>query len=124
MSDAPITNDEVWDEAAAAMLPLVTEGDARRKDTIADFLAGKPTYGGDHHLPDPPPVIPATGATAGAPGAFTPSGAEVPANLAARTGITASPATAWTAGQHVVLGDASQAHWNGTAWAAGAAVAA
>lgn len=116
-----ITNDEVWDEAVAAMTPLVTADDARRKDTIADFLAGKPTYGGDHHLPDP---IPATGATAGAPGAFTPAGAEVPANLAALTGITASPATAWTAGQHVVLGDASQASWNGTAWVAGAVPAA
>ena len=66
----------------------------------------------------PPPVV-ATGATAGAPGSFTPAGATVPANLAAMTGITANPATAWTTGQHVVLGDASHAHWTGTAWAAG-----
>lgn len=117
---APITNDEVWTEAQTAMSPLAAADDVRRKDTVADFLAGKPTYGGDHHLPDPPPVIPATGATAGAPGAFTPSGAEVPANLAALTGITASPATAWTAGQYVDLGDASKASWNGTAWVAGA----
>lgn len=72
----------------------------------------------DHEEPAPP-VIPATGATAGTPGSFTPTGAATPANLAAMTGITASPATAWTTGQHVVLGDASHAHWVGAAWGAG-----
>lgn len=111
-----ITNDEVWDEAAAVATPLVAADDVRRKDTIADFLAGKPTYG-DNHQPDAP--ITATGATAGAPGAFTPAGAVTPANLAALSTVTASPATAWATGEHVVLGDASHAHWSGTAWAAG-----
>lgn len=62
---------------------------------------------------------PATGATAGTPGTFTPSGAVAPANLAAMTGKTANPATAWTTGQYVVLGDNSHAHWNATAWVAG-----
>ena len=38
------------------------------------------------------------------------------------TGITASPATAWTTGQHVLLGDASKAFWNATAWTAGQAL--
>jgi hypothetical protein len=63
----------------------------------------------------------ATGASAGTPGAFTPSGATAPANLAALQsgGITASPATAWTTGQYVVLGDNSHAHWDGAAWTAG-----
>jgi len=65
--------------------------------------------------------LPATGATAGTPGTFTPSGSATPANLAAMTGIVASPATAWTTGQHVVLLDTTQAHWTGSAWAAGAA---
>jgi hypothetical protein len=37
------------------------------------------------------------------------------------TGVTASPATTWTAGQHVVLGDGTRAYWNGTAWTAGVA---
>jgi hypothetical protein len=69
-----------------------------------------------------PPIV-ATGATAGTPGTFTPPGAVPPANLAAMTGIVATPATAWTVGQRVVLGDASTAHWTSTAWAAGAAVA-
>jgi len=65
--------------------------------------------------------IVATGATAGTPGTFTPAGADTPANLAAMTGKTANPATAWTTGQHVVLGDASKAYWNATAWVAGQA---
>jgi hypothetical protein len=117
MSNAPITNDEVWDEAVTAMTPLDVAADARRKDTVADFLAGKSTYG-DNHVPDAPPAL--TGATAGTPGTLDPAGA-VAANLAALTGKTASPVTAWTTGQNVVLGDASLAHWNGTAWAAGAA---
>jgi hypothetical protein len=68
-----------------------------------------------------PIAVTATGATAGTPGTFTPPGATVPANLAALTGVTASPATAWTTGQNVVLGDAVTAHWDGVAWAAGAA---
>jgi hypothetical protein len=63
----------------------------------------------------------ATGATAGTPGSFTPSGSVPPANLAALASVTASPNTAWTTGQSVVLGDASSAHWDGSAWVAGAA---
>jgi hypothetical protein len=35
--------------------------------------------------------------------------------------ITASPATAWTTGQYVVLGDGSFAHWGGAAWTSGKA---
>ena len=66
--------------------------------------------------------VAATGANGVAsPGKFTPAGAMAPANLAAMTGITASPATAWTTGQYVVLGDGSAAHWDGTAWVAGVA---
>ena len=66
----------------------------------------------------------ATGATASkTPGVFTPLGASPPANLAAMTGLTAAPNTAWTSGQHVVLGDGSKASWNGTAWVAGAPAA-
>jgi hypothetical protein len=64
----------------------------------------------------------ATGATAGTPGGFTPAGATTPANLAALSGVTASPTTAWTTGQYVALGDASHAHWSGTAWVTGPAL--
>ena len=61
-----------------------------------------------------------TTATAGIPGSFD---GTAPSDLAAlqTTNVTPSPATAWTVGQSVVLGDASEAHWNGTAWVVGAA---
>lgn len=63
--------------------------------------------------------------TAGAPGAF--AGGAAPQNLAALKadhdiGETAKAGdVAWTKGQFVTLGDASEAHWDGTAWAAGKA---
>ncbi|MEU7030049.1 hypothetical protein AB0A60_25630 [Streptomyces sp. NPDC046275] len=63
----------------------------------------------------------ATGASAGTPGAFSPSGATAPSNLAGLAGVIATPTSAWTTGQHVVLGDGSKAYWNGTAWVAGQA---
>ena len=67
------------------------------------------------------PPSPATGATAGKPGTFTPAGTATPANLAALTGIVASPISPWASGQRVVLADSSTASWNGSAWVAGAA---
>ena len=64
-------------------------------------------------------AVAATGATAGAPGYFTPSGATVPANLAALSGITASPVTTWAAGQYIITADLLANNWNGAAWVAG-----
>ena len=66
-------------------------------------------------------AVAAAGATAGAPGYFTPTGASSPANLAALTGITASPAAAWATGQYVITADLLANHWSGAAWAAGKA---
>jgi hypothetical protein len=66
-----------------------------------------------------PGQIVATGATAGLPGSFTPAGATPPLALANMTGIVASPATNWTVGQHVEMGNGLDANWNGTAWVAG-----
>ncbi|MFD7677533.1 hypothetical protein [Streptomyces sp. NPDC060187] len=63
----------------------------------------------------------ATGATAGSPGSFTPDGSEVPANLAAMASVIATPSSAWTTGQRVILGDASTAHWDGDSWESGSA---
>jgi hypothetical protein len=70
-----------------------------------------------------PSGVVATGATAGTPGTFSPVGAQPPASLAALQGgsVTATPATAWTTGQHVVLGDASKAFWTSSAWSSGQA---
>lgn len=66
----------------------------------------------------------ATGATAGVPATLTPVDSYPPETFAILTStqpLTASPATAWTTGQHVVLGNGSKAYWNGTAWVAGTA---
>ncbi len=52
-------------------------------------------------------------------GSFTPAGATPPANLAALSGVTANPATNWTTGQFIQLGDGTRANWNGTTWVAG-----
>jgi hypothetical protein len=63
-----------------------------------------------------------TGATAGSPGSFTPAGSTPPANAAAATAVTASPATAWTTGQYVqgsTAGSLGEMYWNGTAWTVG-----
>jgi hypothetical protein len=62
----------------------------------------------------------ATGATAGTPGTLTPANSYA-VNLADLVGVTATPNTAWTTGQRIVLSDGTTAHWTGTAWAAGAA---
>lgn len=72
-----------------------------------------------------------TGATAGIPGAFTPSGKIIPATVAdliAGAGhvVVASPLTLWTVGQYVqttTAGVPGRAHWNGTSWATGVAPA-
>lgn len=65
--------------------------------------------------------VEATGATAGSPAEYTPAQSYGPEDLAGLSGVTASPATAWTAGQYVALRDGSTAHWSGTAWVAGIA---
>jgi hypothetical protein len=94
-----------------------------------------PIKSGDHlHVqmtsvapPEPgdcqPSGVAATGATAGTPGTLTPADSYPPATFADLTAspLTADPTTAWTTGQYIVLGDASKAHWDGTAWVAGVA---
>ena len=67
-----------------------------------------------------PGQVLATGAGPGTgTGTFTPAGATPPQNFAALSGVTASPATNWTTGQYIQLGDGTRANWNGTAWAVG-----
>ncbi|MGC4928078.1 hypothetical protein [Streptomyces sp. DT117] len=63
----------------------------------------------------------ATGATAGSPGSYTPSGAVAPANIAELAGVIATPTAAWSTGQYIDLADSTTAFWSGTAWAAGKA---
>jgi hypothetical protein len=76
-----------------------------------------------------PPGPPATGATAGIPGSWTPPGSVPPASVAdlmagVPNAVVASPATAWTAGQFVqtrTTGAAGRATWTGAAWVGGVA---
>lgn len=67
----------------------------------------------------------ATGATAGIPGEWTPTDSYAPETLTdlqtASPAIVASPLTAWTTGQYMVLGDDSEAHWDGDSWESGRA---
>lgn len=68
-------------------------------------------------------VLLATGATAGTPGTFTPPGSTVPSTLGAMGMVTASPTTAWTTGQYVLLADGiTQVSWDDVAWVDGAAL--
>lgn len=112
------------------LMPNTTEGaffwqglgylDASIDCTLnAPKVSGKFVAGGSWQVPG---MVLATGAGPGTGnGTFTPAGATPPANLAALAAVTAAPATAWTTGQRIVLGDGTLAHWTGSAWAAGAA---
>lgn len=67
-------------------------------------------------LTPPSPAVP-TGVTPGAPGAFTPPGSGIPANLAALNLLGSFGQTdPWAADQYVTLGDGSFATWDGGAW--------
>jgi hypothetical protein len=71
----------------------------------------------------------ASGATAGIPGAWTPSGSTPPSSLVNLMSgfpvtVVANPATPWTTGQYVQTGTAGapgEACWTGTAWVGGRA---
>lgn len=65
--------------------------------------------------------VAATSAVAGIPGTYLPAHSYGRANLAAMTGLTASPNTAWTTGQYVTMLDGNKAHWSSSAWVAGPA---
>jgi hypothetical protein len=90
------------------------------------FLFG--TAGDSEAVPPTTTVPPAaTGATAGTPGTWTPSGSIPPADAAGANtaAIVASPTTAWVAGEYVqgsTAGVGGEMYWNGSAWTAGRAV--
>ena len=74
-------------------------------------------------------IVPATGATAGIPGTWTPPGSQPPATLVdlmsgVPNTVIASPSSAWTAGQFVqtrTAGAAGRGTWTGSAWVGGVA---
>ena len=71
------------------------------------------------------PGFSATGAIAGAPGSFTPTGANAPADLAELVDLDplASPITVWDEDDYVALMDGSNAYWDSTDWLEGEAPA-
>lgn len=63
-----------------------------------------------------------TGATPGTPGSFTPSGSTLPYDLGDLQALgDLGETTGWTTGQYVVLGDGTNAYWDGSDWASGEA---
>jgi hypothetical protein len=106
------------------ILPLRLGADNYGDDLTSDFtfdIIGDPVLSFDGA-----PVGPATGATAGTPGTWTPGGSTPPATwgVANTNAVTASPTTAWTTGQFVqgsTAGTPGEMHWTGTAWALGKA---
>lgn len=93
---------------------------------IDTALAPPPEACDPQPMPDAPTPPAITGVQAGTPGNFIPLAATPPADLATlkadpNVGDSAYSGPAWTTGQYVVLGDDSNAHWDGSAWAAGAA---
>jgi hypothetical protein len=65
----------------------------------------------------------ATGAAAGAPGTWSPADTYAPFSFddLVTSDPTATPSSAWTSGQYVVLGDGTHAYWGGSAWVEGEA---
>jgi hypothetical protein len=64
-------------------------------------------------------AIPATGATAGIPGVWTPDGSTPPADQPSVGGVTASPDTPWTTGQFMACANGDPVTWSGTDWVGG-----
>lgn len=63
-----------------------------------------------------------TGVTGAVDGAFTPTGAIIPGDLAdLRAHGALGETTGWTATWYCTLGDGSTAHWDGDSWEAEAA---
>jgi hypothetical protein len=89
-------------------------------------LAPPPEACDPQPMPEPPVPPAVSGVASGTPGEFLPSGSTAPADLPTLIADpvvgdagTNKPTTDWLTGEYVVLGDASQAHWNGTGWAVG-----
>lgn len=64
-----------------------------------------------------------TGATAGAPGVFTPAGSGGVNTFGELGDVVASPTSGWTTGQYVVCNSGEEAYWGGSSWSAGRAAA-
>lgn len=113
---------------AAAQLHKFTINDKQYAADTSDNLNRGAGYGNAHDDSFNGALefnVRAACAVAGAPGDFYPTTGTLPADLAELQdwAVIADPLALWTTGDSVVLGDASEAHWDGDAWASGAAPA-
>jgi hypothetical protein len=107
-----------WLEAEHERITAEEEANAQAR---LDFMRENSTVPDTEPEPEPPDEVPATGATAGTPGTFTPEGSIPPPDLASCGSLTASPSTPWASGEYVVLGDATEATYSGTDFVGGRA---
>lgn len=123
---------DTWDRYCIEAADLTFKGEivlSKNDDIRAFKIEATILDGAAYHLTNSAGVTAgypvATGATAGVPGSFTPTGAALPASLAALQAgsVVASPLTLWTVGQYVLLGDGTHAHWDSNSWEVGDAPA-
>jgi hypothetical protein len=66
------------------------------------------------------PTNPATGATAGSPGTFTPAGCDIPVTIEDMGGVVPDPTSKWDPGQYMLLSDnVTTAYWDSLEWVGG-----
>jgi hypothetical protein len=130
---SPINGDA--GDASSVDLEWAIEGEPTKSITPGALAAREASQAGEPapmaggaplatELHPPPAQVRPVAVEAGAPGAFLPSGAVVPASLGALRGLGAmgqSRGEAWAAGDHLRLGDGSEAHWDGGGWTPGRA---
>jgi len=102
--------------------PLGAWGAGSYMQTAAAGASGQAYWNGTAWVAGKAPVVVLGTGTQGAPGSWT---GTTPADFAALTATAgeyvASPTSAWTTGNYVDLGDATDAYWSGTAWTVGQA---
>lgn len=115
--DPNITHESEWQAARTAMSFPVATNYTERTRTFNMMAAGYPMYATDANKGSADPLDLSWETFGNSP---------PPTSLATLQASGSWGTTAWTGkpsyttGQFVLLGDASKAHWNGTAWAAGA----
>lgn len=107
-----------WEGSADSQTVKNTPPAAPAVQNPVTYLDRGAPSSGSPMLPGQKPKV--QGVTRGIPGVFTPLGAEVPTNLAALQALNISGGSPWEGREYVALGT-GQAHWTGSAWAAGAA---
>jgi hypothetical protein len=91
-----------WVDSILSWNPLGPDGGCKGIAVTFTFKLDQPV------VPPPPPP---PGVVAGLPGYFTPTGAVLPADMAALIAAFPDPGTGWAPGEYVLLGDGTRAGW-------------